>query len=225
MEVKEFMDVKGRRAMVVLMTADVTGEVAPGLSGSRKLQGPVLIDVDTGRILSADLNGMIEMSGAQQNEGMQMSMQSRGNVSIKIESSIPQGGAPAPIAGPMGGGGIAGGNPPPAGGGGNPLGGGGNPLGGGGGAAPAPASLAGTYQDDQIKFELRDHPAGYSATITMGDQRFPANATMQGGALVGTFESGNERFDFTARVTGDAMEFVTGNTTYNLKRKKNPLAR
>jgi len=188
--------------------------------------------VETGRILSADLNGMIEMSGAQQNEGMQMSMQSRGNVAIKIESSIPQGGAPGgmggPPGGPMGGGGIAGGNPPPAGGGGNPLGGGGNPLGGGGGAAPAPASMAGTYQDDQIKLDLTEMAGQYGGTITMGDQRFPVTGAMQNGALVGRFESGGQSFDFTARVSGDAMQFVTGNTTYNLKKataKKNPLAR
>jgi hypothetical protein len=209
MEVKEFVEVKGRKAMIVLMTADIAGEVAPGLTGGRKLQGPVLIDIASGRILSADLNGTVEMSGAQDGQGMQMSMQSRGSVSIKIESSVPQGGAPGPI----------GGNPP--------AGDGGNPIGG----AAVASNFAGTYDDGQIKLVLQPATAdGYSGAIFMGQQNFRVSAVSQNGRLVGTFESGGQKFEFTGDPDGaGGLKLTTGNTTYALKRvgdgNKNPLAR
>ena len=55
--VKDLMDIKGKRAAVCEMAVDVSGELTPGLNGWRQFKGPVVIDVESGRILSADLNG------------------------------------------------------------------------------------------------------------------------------------------------------------------------
>jgi hypothetical protein len=225
---KELKQLEGKPVAVLEMAATVAGPVPdmPALSGKRDVKGTALVDVATGRVIAAQVNGTLEAAGTQDMQGMQVQISTKGTLSSKSETQpatadgAAGGGAAAVADGeaPKGLGGIIGG------------GGGGAAAGAGagaGGAAPAAQGLAGTYSDGQITLDLQEQGGQYSGTITMGDQKFPVKARMQGDQLVGSFTSEGHDFDFTATWDGSTMKFTTGSTDYILKKqgRKNPLAK
>lgn len=87
-----------------------------------------------------------------------------------------------------------------------------------------PAKFAGIFESEKMTLELK--PAGegqLSGKIKLGDKQFPATGRVRDGQLVGQFESGGSKFDFTASVNGTSMRFLTGRSDFNLTRKVNPL--
>ncbi len=93
-----------------------------------------------------------------------------------------------------------------------------------GGAAPG--SWAGIYRDNKVTLELKEAPGGiYEGAVSLGDQKFPLSGQVKGNQLAGTFQSGNDRFEFTAALDGMALTFSTGGTAYALKKPAaNPFA-
>lgn len=87
--------------------------------------------------------------------------------------------------------------------------------------------FAGTFTDGKLTAQWIDSQAGYSGTISLGQQQFPATAAADGPALSGTFQAGANSFPFRGKLDGDTLTFQTGGATYTLKRQTeavNPLA-
>jgi hypothetical protein len=82
----------------------------------------------------------------------------------------------------------------------------------------SPAPYAGHFANDKVTVDLSPSGAGYAGTISMGDNRFPATATVTGPGLAGTFSASGAQFDFTATLSGDQLLLHTGTKTYTLSR-------
>jgi hypothetical protein len=95
----------------------------------------------------------------------------------------------------------------------------------------ADPSWRGTYRDEHLTVELNypSRSAGrtiYTGTIQTTDQKFPLRGELTGTRLKGTFQSGGDKWEFTADLDGSALVFTTGGTTYHLANQlANPLAR
>jgi hypothetical protein len=91
-------------------------------------------------------------------------------------------------------------------------------------ATPTPGqpAYAGTFANDQLRLvlEVPGTPGGaYLGTLYHGDQRYPVRAQLEPQGLVGDFESGGNRFGFTATLVGDELTFVTDGNRYLLARE------
>ncbi len=83
-------------------------------------------------------------------------------------------------------------------------------------------TYAGTFAGDQLRLVLEASPlpgGAYVGTLHHGDQRYPVVARLEPSGLVGDFESGGNRFPFTATLVGDALTFVSGGISYTLVRE------
>lgn len=176
-------------------------------------QGTAVIDIASGHILKLESKGTTTSNGTVTELGpdgtpMQIQISGNGTVTTSMTSTLKQGGAAAADRDPAP-------APAPA-----PANDKGNPL--------ARKSYAGTYSNGKLTLELADAADdGYSGSITLGESKFPATATVAGGGLQGTFTVGNDKYAFTVTIDGDAATLVSDGTTYNLKKQgpKNPLAR
>ena len=84
--------------------------------------------------------------------------------------------------------------------------------------------FVGTFKDEALIAEFHEAADGAGRNLTLHDKTFPAAAHIDGGKLVGTFESGGTKFDFTASIDGDVMSLKSGSKTYTLKKPaENPL--
>jgi hypothetical protein len=94
-------------------------------------------------------------------------------------------------------------------------------------AIAADPQIAGKYTDGNLAIQLTPIADGYTGTITLHGQQFPATAHAQGQGLVGTFTSGTGSFPFTATLDAGTLTLSTGSRTYQLKQLSplaNPLA-
>jgi hypothetical protein len=93
--------------------------------------------------------------------------------------------------------------------------------------APPPSPLgtpgfAGTFASDQLRLVLQapSTPGGaYVGTLHHGGQQYPVHAQLGPQGLAGDFESGGNRFAFTATLVGDELTFVTDGNRYVLTRQ------
>jgi hypothetical protein len=198
-------------------TADVTVNVVGtktenGVTTKMTLDGTAQADLATGQTLQADLGGTMAISG--QADTPQGQQPVSGDGKLELHQSVrPVGGVAAAPAAPVPTIDVA----PPGGGAVNPLAAGG---------ADAPDRFTGTFKNDKIAVELA--PAGggspsYAGTIKIGDHGCPATAQAGAdGKLVGTFESGGNKFDFTATVDGLTMQLTSGQNTFSLQKNAPP---
>ena len=94
-------------------------------------------------------------------------------------------------------------------------------------ASQSAVPFVGTFSDGKLTVDLSAANGGYSGTITLGDQKYPATAQLQGQTLQGTFDAGSNHFPFTATMDGDGLILVSSDTTYRTHRiasAVNPLA-
>ncbi len=85
---------------------------------------------------------------------------------------------------------------------------------------PASASpFAGTFTGERMKVVLQQDGAKFSGRIDFGGQVMPLSAVAAGDTLTGTFESGGNRFEFTAVLSGGGLALTSGGTTYQLARE------
>ncbi len=90
--------------------------------------------------------------------------------------------------------------------------------------AVGPRDLAGQYVGDRLAMTLAGTAGRYTGEIRMGTQPFPVTARAVGDRLEGTFQSGADRFDFTATLRDATLTLTTGGTTYALQKQGlNPL--
>jgi len=83
-------------------------------------------------------------------------------------------------------------------------------------------AFAGTFANDQLRLVLEAPAApggAYQGTLRHGDQSYPVRAQLEPLGLVGDFESGGNRFAFTATLAGDEVTFVTDGNRYVLVRE------
>ena len=158
------------------------------------LQGTALIDLKTGHAIKSDLSGTLQDHGQQPGPGPDGAQ-----VSYTIEGG---GTMSAATAAPLADGAIAAVAPPAE-----------NPLG-----APAADPFVGTFSDGKLTVTGATKDGGYVASLTMGDQKYPATATMQNHSLNGSFDASGHPFTFSATLDGDVMTMTTGGKTYTLKR-------
>jgi len=93
-------------------------------------------------------------------------------------------------------------------------------------APPTPSlsapAFAGSFANAELRLVLEAPaiPGGaYQGTLHHGDQRYPVRAQLEPQGLVGDFESGGNRFAFTATLVGDELTFVTDGNRYVLVRE------
>jgi hypothetical protein len=87
--------------------------------------------------------------------------------------------------------------------------------------------FVGKFSDGKLTADLADAQGGYSGTISLGEQNFPATAAENGQGIAGTFVAGENRFAFKGTLDGDVLTLVTGSKAYTLKKEAeavNPLA-
>ena len=169
------------------------------------LQGTALIDLKTGHAVKSDLTGTLQDHGEQPGPGPDGAQ-----VSYTVEGS---GTMSSATTAPLADGAIASANPAansatpaaaaPA----------ENPLG-----APAADPFAGTFSDGKLTVNGATKNGGYVASLSMGEQKYPATATIQNHSLSGSFDASGHPFTFTATLDGDVMTMITGGKTYSLKR-------
>jgi hypothetical protein len=86
--------------------------------------------------------------------------------------------------------------------------------------------FAGKFSDGKVTAELLDSQGGYSGTISLGKQNFPATAEANGESISGRFVAGGGSFSFSGTLSGDTLKLVTGSSTFALSREAaavNPL--
>lgn len=103
-----------------------------------------------------------------------------------------------------------------------------NPLGAVQTVPTAPA-WTGTFSDGNLGLELQAQEESYTGQFRIGSATYPVTAQVAGGSLSGTFESGGQRFEFSATLAGDTLTLDTGGATYTMQRQgtappANPLA-
>lgn len=87
--------------------------------------------------------------------------------------------------------------------------------------AATPRPYAGTFVDEDLTLELQwnDARSRYEGTVVHDGERMPCQGTVRDDALVGTFVSEGENYEFTLRLTGDKATVTSDGETYNLLRK------
>jgi hypothetical protein len=205
-------DISGRAtAELKVSVAAIKGQ--GGIQSKLIMQGTTLVDLQSGHAIKSDLKGTIDLQGEQSStdpNGNAVTYQVEGSGTLNTggsadlsSSDLPA----APISSPPF---AAGGNPPVA---------AVNPL------APAPAGFTGKFANDSLTLDGSDSNGDYQGSITLGQNKFPAKAKINGQSLDGTFEANGTSFPFTATVNGDSVSLVSGGKTYALKRSGpvNPL--
>jgi hypothetical protein len=81
-------------------------------------------------------------------------------------------------------------------------------------------SFAGTYRNEKMTIELTDDHADYTGTLKFGGKQLPVKGKISGDALLGTFESNGKVFDFVATLDGVTMRLVSDGSTHILKREE-----
>ncbi len=87
--------------------------------------------------------------------------------------------------------------------------------------AATPRPYAGTFvgQDLTLELQWNDARSRYEGTVVHDGERMPCQGTVRDDALVGTFVSEGENYEFTLRLTGDKATVTSDGETYNLLRK------
>ncbi len=198
-ELKSIKDVGGRKAAEVAVSMTVV-KFEEGVKIDTTLAGPVLVDLETGRIMQADLEGDTSLSTERQMQGPDGR-----NVVVKVAgagkaTSKSTGKSLAAGAGGGGGGGAIRNVPAPQ-------------------PQPAAGSMAGSYSGGKVKMELASNDGiSYTGTVQLGDKTFPLTARATATGLAGEFESGGNKFPFEATLAGDRLTFKTGGTSHELKK-------
>ncbi len=190
-------------------TADVTIAVVGtkadnGVTMKMTLDGTAQADLATGQTLQADLTGTLDLAG--QGNAPDGGQAVSGGGKLEMHQSV------RPVAGVAAAAAATPAEP-------NPLAGGGgnNPL-----AAPVADRFAGTYKNERISVQLQPAADGYTGTIAMGDRKFPAVAHADRDRLTGTFDAGGNKFDFSATLSGNALQMASGQNNFTLRKEPPP---
>lgn len=99
------------------------------------------------------------------------------------------------------------------------------------GGLPAPAArgnllgggrdpFTGEFSDSNIRLQLTGGRGLYQGQIQFQGQTFPASAESSDDRnLTGKFTSGTDSFEFTGSLQGSTLTFITGGTTYQLRKQ------
>ena len=85
-------------------------------------------------------------------------------------------------------------------------------------AVSAAPPTPGDYAGDKLAVTLSSADGrSYSGTVSLAGTSYPLTARAEGDALVGTFTSARQAFDFTLTADRDGLVFKTGRTSYALR--------
>ncbi|MFK7959097.1 MAG: hypothetical protein AB8G96_01105 [Phycisphaerales bacterium] len=191
--VEKFTEMAGRQ-VAVLSARGTMDETADGMNMKTDITGPVIVDLATGLVMKATVDGTVVMDGKAVQQGMEITMQGTGAMKVRNGVVFGASGSAGRVAAPA----I---RPAKS-----------NPLGG----EKEPASdLDGTWSGDGLTMVVK----GSVATLTLGDLALDGTLTEQtSGNFKGTFKYGGETFTFEGDFEGDSASLVTGGATYALKR-------
>ncbi len=206
---------KCKLTAIVPVDGRPAAEIAVNIVGTKggdganriSLDGTARVDLATGQGVQSDVTGTMDISGQANTPQGPQAVSGSGKLEVR-ETLRPVAGVPA-VTSPVV-------DAP------NPVAGGGavNPL-----AAAAGDRFAGTWKNDRVAVEIHATADGYAGTIAMGDHKFPAVARADGDRLTGSFQSGNDKFDFTADLSGSALKLASGRSEFTLQKDApaNPL--
>lgn len=84
-------------------------------------------------------------------------------------------------------------------------------------AAPPVAPPSGTYAGEGLTVVLKRDGDSYTGTVSLNGKTYPLEADFdEDEGLTGTFEVGDDDFDFNAVLKGGTLTFTTGGTVYKL---------
>jgi len=175
-----------------------------GLTNLVGSQGNILVDVGTGHAVKVDMKSTTSVSGDQKGadpEGQAVSYhvntQGKSTTLLISELISPAGGKipadPSPSTTTQA---VA------------PL----RPAG------TAAMAFVGKFSDGNLIVELTEAGSKVAGTFTLGGKQYPAVGSAKGAVLDGIFESGSNRFMFTAMLDEQTMILKSGNGKYFLKK-------
>ena len=87
--------------------------------------------------------------------------------------------------------------------------------------AATPRPYAGTFVGEDLTLELQWNEARsrYEGTVVHDGERMPCQGNVRDNALVGTFVSEGDNYEFTLRLDGDKATVTSGGQTYAMARK------
>jgi hypothetical protein len=91
--------------------------------------------------------------------------------------------------------------------------------------------VAGVWRSDEVRLTLKPANAAgtYAGSLEFGGKTYPvaSRSSASGGSISGDFTANGSKFQFTARIEGDRLRFVTEGTEYVLAHEvaANPLAK
>jgi hypothetical protein len=194
----------GGRSIAEIKVSVVAQKAQGTLQSEVILQGTSLVDLQSGHAVKSDLAGTIKLNGQQTSNdpngnAVTYQVEGSGTLTSSGTADFLNTGAPAAAGGPSA---VDGGAAAPA---------AVNPL------APTP-SFTGKFAGDSLSLDGSDSNGAYQGSLQLGENKFPAKATVNGPSLTGTFDAGGSSFSFTATMDGDSVTLNSGGKTYRLKR-------
>lgn len=189
--VERFVERDGRRVAELSARGDLTAEDS-GLTLKTELSGPVIVDLATGLMLNAKVDGTVEVSGKQVQQGMEITMAGDGKMEVREVLAIGRA-AGDRVAAPVDASRAA------------------NPLGG-----SATRGLDGTWSGSELSMVVK----GTDVTLTRGELVLQGTvASADGKTFSGSFTYGGESYEFSGTYAGREARLVTGGETYELTRQ------
>jgi hypothetical protein len=217
-------ELRGRPTYDVSLAGTVVGQPQPGTDMTMTMGGVTQIDKATGLPAQSDMVMKATMKGQQP-----MEIQMKVSAAYTFGNNAGPGPAPGPA---VGGPGVNPLDPRPA----NPLdpqpanpldprpq----NPL-----APQQPAAVVspfqGIFKNEKVTAEFKVAGDKVTGAITLANHQYPLVGTVQDGKVAGEFEAGGAKFNFTAALNGDTLDFNSEGNKYTLKkdapaRPRNPL--
>lgn len=84
--------------------------------------------------------------------------------------------------------------------------------------------IVGIYTGDGVMFTIEWEKGKASGLITRNNQSFPFTGKADGKGIKGTFKNGGISINFSATLKGDELTFVSGSSTYKLKKSATRLS-
>ena len=82
-----------------------------------------------------------------------------------------------------------------------------------------PSNFAGEFSNQEMTLTLRLDGNEYKGELKSNDTAYPVKAKVDGGKLLGSFQSEGNWFEFQATLSSGTLTLVTGGETYQLKSK------
>jgi hypothetical protein len=87
------------------------------------------------------------------------------------------------------------------------------------GAAAPSDPFVGLWKSKDLAVDIKGGSGQYKGTLTLDGKAFPFTSRKDGPGMSGEFTSGTDKFEFLAKIEGEALQLKTGDTVYVLLRE------